>query len=558
VDRVLAIATQRFRLLLRRSRGVTGAVKTVAGLIMAFFATLFAAAIAAGFGALVYFAVGDGEASVMRAAFLVVFYTFFVFGVILPVLSGAMNPGFDASPLRVFPISQGRLYAITLGAGFFNSEHFLYYPALAAVCVLGVVVPGVEVPAGLTVIGLVLVFYVVWGNAITLSLTSIMRRRRAREILGIAAITIILVVSLSPAFLEDAEGNIEIESRPYLGTVMRGVVRVAAILPPSIAAEALTTLHTAGLGAANRYLLWLSAWDVAGLALGYWVFLRLHLGERGSVRRVRRKKKAPVKTGRVREHLSADNPALTFIPREVRAVAAKELRYLFRSVVGKFNLIVTPLFVVFVVFTFGRRVSGSYFGMAAEELVLFALLLYTTLFSGNFVNNAFGWEGDGIRMYFTGPAALSRVLVGKNLGVWTYNGVLLLIVIATWSVLQGLPDVSTMLSALALYGSCVLAFSTLGNLISVTFPVARDISSIRNSPSQVGILLSLVSLSVVASIVALSLLAPFALGVLWLRPLVLFVLLLLTALLYVFVLRFAAGLMDDRKEKLIESLRVRD
>jgi len=555
VDRVLAIATLRFRLMLRRSRGVTGAVKTAAGVIMAFLATFFAAAVAVGFGILVHFAVSDGGAAGMRTAFLVVFYTFFVFGVILPVLSGAMNPGFDASPLRVFPIAQGRLYAITLGAGLFNSEHLLYYPALAAVCVIGVIVPGTQVLAGLAVIGLALVFYVGWGNAITLSLTIIMRRRRAREILGIAAITIILVVSLTPAFLEDSEGGIEIENRPYLATAMRGVVTVGALLPPSLAAEALTALHTSGFVAARRYVLWLLVWDVAGLALGYWVFLRLHLGERGSVRRVARKKKATVNEGGAREYLSADNPALAFIPREVRAVAAKELRYLFRSVVGKFNLIVTPLFVVFVVFTFGRRVSGSYFGLAAEDLVLFAVLLYTTLFSGNFVNNAFGWEGDGVRMYFTGPVPLNLILAGKNLGVWTYNVVLLLIVLVTWSVSQGLPEVSTVFSALALYGSCVLAFSTLGNLISVMFPVTRDISSVRNSPSQVGILLSFVSLSAVASLVALFLIAPFALGVLWLRPLLLFVLLLLTAGAYVFVLRFAARLMDARKEKLVESLR---
>jgi hypothetical protein len=398
------------------------------------------------------------------------------------------------------------------------------------------------------------VFYVGWGNAITLSLTIIMRRRRAREVLGIAAIMIILVVSLTPAFLEDSEGGIEIESRPYLATAMRGLVTVGALLPPSLAAEALTALHTSGFVAARRYVLWLLVWDVAGLALGYWVFLRLHLGERGSVRRVARKKKTTVNEGGAREYLSADNPALAFIPREVRAVAAKELRYLFRSVVGKFNLIVTPLFVVFVVFTFGRRVSGSYFGLAAEDLVLFAVLLYTTLFSGNFVNNAFGWEGDGVRMYFTGPVPLNLILAGKNLGVWIYNVVLLLIVLVTWSVLQGLPEVSTVLSALALYGSCVLAFSTLGNLISVMFPVTRDISSVRNSPSQVGILLSFVSLSTVASLVALFLIAPFALGVLWLRPLLLLVLLLLTGWVYVFVLRFAARLMDARKEKLVESL----
>ena len=165
MDRVLAIAVLRFRLLLHRSRGVTGAAKLAAAAIMAVFAAGLAIGIAVGFAFLVHFAVTTEQASGIRTVFLVIFYTFFVFGVILPVLSGAMNPGFDASPLRVFPIAHRKLYAITLGANFFYSEHLLYYPALLAVGVTGVLIPGTHVFAGLAVLCLALVFYVVWANA---------------------------------------------------------------------------------------------------------------------------------------------------------------------------------------------------------------------------------------------------------------------------------------------------------------------------------------------------------------------------------------------------------
>jgi ABC-2 type transport system permease protein len=553
VDRVLAIATLRFRLLLRRSRGATGAVKLAAAAIMAVLAAGFAIGVAVGFALLMHFAIANEQALGMRTAFLVVFYTFFVFGVVLPVLSGAMNPGFDASPLRLFPIAPRKLYAITLGANFFYSEHLLYYPALVAVGVTGVLLPGTHVTAGLAVLALTLVFYVVWANVFTLSLTSIMRNRRSREILAILAILILLGFALLPSFLEDTDGNIAIENRPHLETLARMAFAVGEVLPPTLAAEALTALHTSGLGEARLYMFWLLTWDVAGLALGYWVFLRLHLGERGSVRRVVRTRKSPVPRGGPRRHLSAESPALAFIPREVRAVAAKELRYLFRSVIGKFNLIVMPLFVVFVAFVFGRRVSGTYFGFAADDLVLFGILAYTALFSNNFVNNAFAWEGEGIRMYFTGPVPLHRILAGKNLGVWVYNTALLAIVLVTWTLISGLPGLSTLFSAVVLYGACILVFTALGNLISVLFPVARDISSVRNSPSQVGVLLSIVSLSAAVSVMALFLIVPFILGFGVLRPFLLLVLLALAAWAYVSLLRFAGQLMDDRKEKLIES-----
>jgi hypothetical protein len=57
---------------------------------------------------------------------------------------------------------------------------------------------------------------------------------------------------------------------------------------------------------------------------------------------------------------------------------------------------------------------------------------------------------------------------------------------------------------------------------------------------------------------AMFLIVPFVLGFGVLRPVLLVVLLALAVWAYGILLRFAGQLMDDRKEKLIESLRVVD
>jgi hypothetical protein len=213
-----------------------------------------------------------------------------------------------------------------------------------------------------------------------------------------------------------------------------------------------------------------------------------------------------------------------------------------------------PVFVIIVVFFFARAVTSPFLGLPADSLLLFGLLLYGTLFSNNFVNNAFAWEGDGIRTYFWGPLRAEHVLAGKNLAVWTYNSLLLLITIGAWSILKRPPDPATLLSAILLYGSAILFFTMVGNIVSVLFPVRRDISSITNSPSQIAILISLASLGIAVSLVTATLLLAERAGQAFMRPLFLLVLLLVLGWSYRLTLRLAGRLMEQRKEKLIDSL----
>lgn len=524
--------------------------------VMLVLATFVALVLAATFGVLIHIAVRDGDADEIRTAFLITFYAFLFFGVFLPLLTGTMNPGFDASPFRVFPISRAKLYAITLLSSFGNPEHLLYYPALAVVCVTGVLPPGSGVVAGLATILLILLFYAGWGNAFVLFLVTVMRRRRAREILVIVAFMLIVGASLAPSLMMDPEGEIDSRLTPFLSLALRGMSSMAGLFPPGIAAETLTALRISDTGAALAGLFWLAVWDAAGLALGYYVFTRYHLADKTPGARTR--KRLEPATARRRTMPTFDGPLLTFIPGGVRAVAFKEIRYLMRSVVGRFNLLMMPVFAVIVAFVFGRGISRSFLGLAPDSLLLFGLLLYATLFSNNFVNNSFAWEGGGIKTYYVTPVPLHRVLAGKNLAVWSYNCVLLLIAIVSWSILKQPPDLWTLATAVPLYAVALLVFTTVGNVVSVLFPVARDISSIKNSPSQIALLLSIVSIAGAAGLISLGLFLPLALGLAPLQPLFLLALLLAVALAYLWVLRFAGRLMESRKDRLIEDLKVID
>jgi hypothetical protein len=556
MDRVLAIVGLRLKTVLRRSRGGAGVARVLGAAMTLILATFVALAIAAIFGVLTHIAVRDGTADEIRIAFLVAFYTFLFFGVFLPLLTGTMNPGFDASPFRVFPISRAKLYAITLLSSFGNPEHMLYYPALAVVCVTGVLLPADGVVAGLATILLILLFYAGWGNAFVLFLVTVMRRRRAREFLVIVAFMLIVGASIAPSLMMDPEGEIDSRLTPFLSLALQGATSVAGVFPPGIAAETLTALRTSDTGAALAGLFWLVVWDAAGLALGYYVFTRYHLAEKRPGTQTR--KRLEPSSARRLTMPTFDAPLLAFIPGGVRAVAFKEIRYLTRSVVGRFNLLMMPVFAVIVVFVFGRGINWSFLGLSSDSLLLFGLLLYATLFSNNFVNNSFAWEGGGVKTYFVSPVPLHRVLAGKNLAVWSYNCVLLLIAITSWSILKQPPDLRTLATAIPLYAVALLIFTTVGNVVSVLFPVARDISSIKNSPSQIAVLLSLVSIAGAGGMITLFLFLPLALGLAPLQPLFLLVLLLPVALAYVWVLRFAGRLMENRKDRLIEELKVID
>jgi len=328
--------------------------------------------------------------------------------------------------------------------------------------------------------------------------------------------------------------------------------RVISMIPPSIASTALV----AGLGGEYvgvlRGLMCLGIWIAVGMTVGYLV-LRKSLvdgdgssggGSEGSGKF----------TDRVAGRLTVDS--LSWIPIESRAVAAKELHYLLRSTVGKFNIVIMPVFVIVMALVVGRDLTAPVLGLDPSSVVFIGVMLYASMFSNTPIYNAYAWDGTGVRSYFISPIAPDRVILGKNLGVWLYNVILVFECAIGYSIVAGVPRPTVLFGGFIAFAAALLSSTIAGNFVSAAVPVARDVSKITNSPSQTGVLASfgmlLVNVVLIGGLLAIAAL----LGAAWLGPVLFGVLLAVEIAAYPIFLRPAARLLQQRRESLIEAVQI--
>jgi hypothetical protein len=100
----------------------------------------------------------------------------------------------------------------------------------------------------------------------------------------------------------------------------------------------------------------------------------------------------------------------------------------------------------------------------------------------------------------------------------------------------------------------VLGSTIAGNFVSPALPVARDISKIGSSPSQIGVLVSfgvlLANVILIGGLVVMAELAPSP----WVQPLLLMILVGLEAAAYRILLGPAARLLEERRESVVETV----
>ncbi len=549
---VLALAWLRYRLAANRLRGAAGIADVLSGVLMTLVLGLFALGLGAGLGAATYVAVQAEDLSKLQGLLHVAFFLCFFFGVLFPVLRGLMERGLDLSRLLTFPLSHTRLYTVHLFSRGVASDHLFYYPALLAMCLAGALVPGPPALGGIAIVLGLVICNVVWGQVIALATHAGLRLRRLKEVVSVLFVLLTVGVSLLFSSLDFESVFFELMEDPR----SFAVVRVAAVLPPAIAAEALFALHRGDPLAASRQGLALVPWCVAGLWIGHFLFSTFHLGDRGRVRRSAAKWQRRESPRRSTAGLQAPDLGRLPVPDELLAAAAKDLRYLFRSLPGKFNLLAAPLIAVLAASIFAGA-GRSLLGIGSDTLVFFGLLIYLVLLSSSFANNSFAWEGTGVQSYFFGPAPLTRVLAGKNLAVLAYDGMIFLLGLVSWAVLRD-PGAGVVVTGLLLFANAAFALTCAGNFVSILFPAARDMSSMKSQMSQTGILLSFLSLFAIVAVTSLALALPAVLGMVGLQPVFLGLLLAAQVAIYPMVLGSAARLLAHRREALMETLRGRE
>lgn len=555
MDQVLAVIWVRARLLVNTLRLKSSGWEILAAVLTLVGSLTLSLGIAALLGLGTWHGSEEGEdPEGLFYGIMACFWTCSFFGVLMPLILSTGASGIDATRLKMFPLSRPKLAFMSWGSAFCGPDHLFYYPSLV-IC-LGV---AVRASSGLGFAGvlaflLMTILIVTWSTGLVAFVQGILRHRRGKEIAGLVGVSLIVLLSLTPAFLtrDLDEGSYETraETHEALNAQFKSVVEATDFLPPTLAAQAVTASASGDLATAWTNLGWLALWIAVGLLVAYAIFVRNLEGSEAG------RNTSPTSKGAGR--FSNFDITRTFprIPAEVLAITSKELRYLLRSTVGKFNLLMLPVLCALfcVIFHFEPGQEGPIPGANADQLMMYGLLMYGLLFTNNFVSNSVGWEGPGFKVYLLAPVAYERVLVGKNLGVWLYGMLLYVEVLLFWILLASMPPLSLIVSSALLFASCLILFTMVGNFSSLAFPVARDISSMKSQPSQPAILISMLAILALGGVVLFLIGVPVALGLELGHIIPLVVLFASAILIYKLSLRHAAELFQRKKGDVLAKL----
>jgi hypothetical protein len=327
------------------------------------------------------------------------------------------------------------------------------------------------------------------------------------------------------------------------------VVHVASVFPPSIAANGLAASVLREPGHLSKTVAWLVLWTGAGLIIGSRVVRSSLRGGDPSL---------PAAASTDKDWRSGPTlwtiDLLSAFPAGVRAVAAKEVHYLLRSTTGKFNIVIMPVFVIAMSFLVARDLDRAFLGLDRSSLLFIGLMIYASMFSNNFLFNAYAWDRAGVRSYFLSPVDPSQIVLGKNIGVWLYNLILGLEGLVVFCLASGLPTTSALIGGYLAFVAAVVSATIVGNFLSPVVPVPRDISSVTNSPSQTAVLATIGVLVVNAAVIGACLTIPALLGSAWMGPMVLAVLIVVEVSVYSMMLAPAGRLLESKRESLIEAL----
>jgi hypothetical protein len=483
---------------------------------------------------------------------LIAFWVMAFLGVALPVFFGLGQTAVPVGRLAVFPFSRGNLYWLVLVASLASGFHFLWYPSLLAVGISVLVLHGANAALGLAVLLVFGLCLVVWCNTVLQVVQRLLGRRSVRELAALIGFVVLVAASMMPAFFESQGLEPEASWLQIPESASSAADRLASVFPPSIAAGGIEAVFEGEVPKTLRALGWMGLWMGIGVAFGFRILTRSLLEGGGSRQ----------STGEASQFSDSEKSGwfsidrLSAAPAPVGGIAGKELHYFVRSTVGKFNIVVMPLFVVVVGALVARDMSGRFLGLDRSSLIFIGAMIYASMFSNNFVYNAFAWDRSGIRSYFISPVPPEQVVLGKNLAVWIYSLILGVECVTTFALVVGLPSLWAFVSGCLAFVAALLASTTLGNFVSIAIPVPRDISKVTNSPSQTGVLLSFGMLGFNAVLIGGLVAVPALVGLTWLPPVLLSFAIVLEVFLYRFLLGHTGRLLLERRERLVEALQV--
>lgn len=534
----------RRRLAIHELSGIAGAVNLAAGLALFLVAAIGALAVAAGLGVVLHLAVRSDDSHAVAAAWSVTLYTIAFFALVVPIIVGAGRTSFDPARLLAFPVSRNTLFRLSLLSDFVSKIHLAWYPTLAVAIVIGVLIPVSPWPVALVGLVLFTANMVVWSHAALLAVRRVLRDRRMREIAAVLGLALLLPIVFLPAAVDinavDAEQSLD-----EILTIPQWIGTASSVLPPSITTMILAASRDSRQGDAWTGIAWLSIWLFGGLAAGVTAFDRLL--------RCDTSPSSGATTGRSR--VSALITAIfNPLPSATGAVAAKELRYLMQSGVGKISLLVMPLITAVPAIISGRHSGVQIAGFDLQHAVFFGIMIYTVALTGYLQVNTFAWDGAGLAVAFNAPANIENLLLGKNLGIWSFNALLALEGLVAWGLVHSFPEPSAVTSGLLVLASTTALTSLVGNFTSVAFPVPRPIETVTSAASPVGTLVMIGCLLVGAMLAGATAVAAVMLGHPNLQPVFMLFAFVAIAGVYRWSLNPAARALGDQREEVLRAI----
>jgi len=480
------------------------------------------------------------------AWFALPLWLLFLYWQLFPVMATAFTENFDASNFLRFPLSYRSYFLIRLAYGALDPTS-----VIGAVWLIGMAVGiGVSAPMLFPWAALVLAcfgaFNILLNRAIFAWLDRWLARRKSREILGVVFILFVIGIQFvgnATGYFLRRYGN---HRRPELAGAALKVLAVSRVLPPGLAATALSAVEQGESAVALGAFALLCAYSGAA-----WAFL--HLRIRAQFRGENLSEAAPsVARGKQEVRVGWSAPGISG---PVAAVVEKELRYLSRSGPMLFPLIMPVMILVILRFGAANTGRGANLFMRHIDFAFPIGMAYALLILGNFTYNSFGTDAAGVQFFFMSPVRFREILLGKNLAQGVILAAEVLFVWIGVAVIFRPPGLRITLTTLAGVLFAAMVNCIAGNLLSLYSPKRFDFASFgRQRASGITALASIGVFAVVFGLVGFAVVLAAYFGKSWLSTLILLALAAGAWRGYVFLLARIDRLATGRRETLIAEL----
>ena len=381
-----------------------------------------------------------------------------------PLLTLSLGVSLDMRRTRVYPVSTATLFTVECGLRLGTGAEMLLI--LAGVWA-GFATAG-SMPISALTAGFVLfiLFNMFLSAAIRNFVERVFRQRRLRE----AVVVVVVCIVLIPQALIWSQ---------TLRQFARDVLWASRDIPHRVLPSGLAARIVVGEARIEEFAVLLAMVALAALA-AYWQFYRSITRLGGSAASGRSG------FGAIADKVLRAVTGWTGDP--IAALVEKEIRSLWRS--PRFRL---PFFMGFTFGVFAWLPILGYMGepetahWTANHAITFISLYSFLLLGPVMFLNRFGFDRNAAQAYFWYPVSLERLLVAKNLAACLYGllQVLLISLISSWFGMISTP--LAIGEALLVAGIGMLYLLSVGNYMSVRFPIASNPDRISRGGSGHGI-----------------------------------------------------------------------